>query len=363
MPDYYSVLGVPREANLKEIRKAYHSLARRYHPDKNPDKKDTSTWDDILKAYETLSDPELKDAYDRNVHQPKPEETAFFQTRKAEMEAQYEKHKVEVEAKLQELQKQREEAQKKFETEREEEEIKFHNKMNEQKKANEEEIKLLEKKLAENEEKEKNLAKENTQQYNQYHQFSHPQQFQQPYQFQHNQFQQPYGNFCPPNGYSHSQYPYYEPNHFSHGHTGYHGHDFGPSRQEVHTLDDIFRKLCTIEEKIDNATNEVPEKEDQRTAYSHQFHQQSRGTNHPNTFSPNFEPNHFYRGNTGFYGHDSGPSRQEVHTLDDIFKKLCIIEEKIDNATNEVEEEPVKEEKIKKTAQGTRKQPSRKSKK
>ena len=117
----YSVLGIPREANLKEIQKAYHSLARRYHPDKNPYTKDTSTWDDILKAYETLSDPELKEAYDIKVHQPKPKETAFFQTRKAEMKAQYEKYKVEVEAKLQELQKQREKAQKKFEPEREEE--------------------------------------------------------------------------------------------------------------------------------------------------------------------------------------------------------------------------------------------------
>lgn len=62
MVNYYDILGVTNNAGLSEIKAAFRSLAKVYHPDKNPNEKELFA--KILKAYETLSDPSLKATYD-----------------------------------------------------------------------------------------------------------------------------------------------------------------------------------------------------------------------------------------------------------------------------------------------------------
>jgi curved DNA-binding protein len=64
--DYYKILGVDRNAEEKEIKKAYRKLARRYHPDVNPgDKAAEEHFKDINEAYEVLSDPDKRGKYDQ----------------------------------------------------------------------------------------------------------------------------------------------------------------------------------------------------------------------------------------------------------------------------------------------------------
>ncbi len=64
--DYYKILGVDRNAEEKEIKKAYRKLARQYHPDVNPgDKTAEERFKDINEAHEVLSDPEKRQKYDR----------------------------------------------------------------------------------------------------------------------------------------------------------------------------------------------------------------------------------------------------------------------------------------------------------
>jgi len=63
-PDLYNILGVTRTCNDGEIKKAYHKLAKTYHPDKNPDAGDK--FKEISFAYEVLTDPEKRQTYDRH---------------------------------------------------------------------------------------------------------------------------------------------------------------------------------------------------------------------------------------------------------------------------------------------------------
>ncbi len=64
--DYYEVLGVSKNASDSEIKKAYHKLAMKYHPDRNPgDKAAEEKFKEANEAYEILSDPDKKDKYDR----------------------------------------------------------------------------------------------------------------------------------------------------------------------------------------------------------------------------------------------------------------------------------------------------------
>jgi curved DNA-binding protein len=63
--DYYKILGVDKKASDADIKKAYRKLARKYHPDINPnDKEASSKFQQVNEANEVLSDPEKRKKYD-----------------------------------------------------------------------------------------------------------------------------------------------------------------------------------------------------------------------------------------------------------------------------------------------------------
>ena len=63
--DYYEILGVSREADTEELKRAYRRLARKYHPDVNKEAGSEERFKEISRAYEVLKEPELRARYDR----------------------------------------------------------------------------------------------------------------------------------------------------------------------------------------------------------------------------------------------------------------------------------------------------------
>ncbi len=69
--DYYEVLGVDRKATQDEIKRAFRRLARRHHPDVNPDDAEAEVrFKEVSEAYEVLRDPERRAQYDYFGHTP-----------------------------------------------------------------------------------------------------------------------------------------------------------------------------------------------------------------------------------------------------------------------------------------------------
>lgn len=67
--DYYEVLGVERQADKRDIKKAYRRLAQKLHPDRNPDDEGAAAkFQEVSEAYEILSDDEKRTAYDQFGH-------------------------------------------------------------------------------------------------------------------------------------------------------------------------------------------------------------------------------------------------------------------------------------------------------
>jgi curved DNA-binding protein len=72
MADYYSILGVAKNATADEIKKAYRKLASQHHPDRGGD---TAKFQEIQAAYDTLSNPDKRSQYDN----PRPQVDGFHQ--------------------------------------------------------------------------------------------------------------------------------------------------------------------------------------------------------------------------------------------------------------------------------------------
>ncbi|NWX64451.1 DNJ6B protein, partial [Promerops cafer] len=71
MVDYYKVLGLQKNASQDAIKKSYHKLALKWHPDKNPKNKEEAEkkFKEIVEAYEVLSDPQKRSLYDKSVEE------------------------------------------------------------------------------------------------------------------------------------------------------------------------------------------------------------------------------------------------------------------------------------------------------
>ncbi len=81
--DYYSRLGLTREATSEEVRRAYHHAARRYHPDVCDKAGSTQEFFEIQKAYEVLSDAQRRNAYDSTYVDQAPILLRLLYSRKA----------------------------------------------------------------------------------------------------------------------------------------------------------------------------------------------------------------------------------------------------------------------------------------
>ncbi|HNW32974.1 MAG TPA: DnaJ domain-containing protein, partial [Candidatus Dojkabacteria bacterium] len=66
--DYYEILGVDKKAAASEIKKAYRTLVKKYHPDVNKNSDAEEKFKEIQEAYEILSDESKRSAYDQYGH-------------------------------------------------------------------------------------------------------------------------------------------------------------------------------------------------------------------------------------------------------------------------------------------------------
>src|SRR3954466_10019597 len=66
--DYYELLGVPRDADDVQIKKAFRALARKLHPDVSDDPDAEERFKEVAEAYEVLSNKETRQLYDRYGH-------------------------------------------------------------------------------------------------------------------------------------------------------------------------------------------------------------------------------------------------------------------------------------------------------
>ena len=88
---YYDILGVPKTASIEEIKRSFRKLALSYHPDKNPNTKELFV--QILMAYEVLSDPTLKEQYDKGLVSFTPNVSKIKKDKRARWEVSEEDEK------------------------------------------------------------------------------------------------------------------------------------------------------------------------------------------------------------------------------------------------------------------------------
>lgn len=67
LKDYYQLLSIPRDATDEDIKKAFHELALKYHPDKNKEDDAEERFKEINEAHKELSDPNRRNIYDQNL--------------------------------------------------------------------------------------------------------------------------------------------------------------------------------------------------------------------------------------------------------------------------------------------------------
>lgn len=82
MKDYYKILGVTKSATEKEIKQAYRRKAKKLHPDNDPTTDRNPLFNELVQAYETISDPKLRANYDfrwNSYNQPKEKKKAPYQ--------------------------------------------------------------------------------------------------------------------------------------------------------------------------------------------------------------------------------------------------------------------------------------------
>src|SRR5690554_3309305 len=90
--DYYKILGVSKSATEQEIKKAYRKLARKYHPDLNPNDKEAEIkFKEINEANEVLSHPENRKKYDEHGKDWKHAEE-FERTRQQQQESRHQQY-------------------------------------------------------------------------------------------------------------------------------------------------------------------------------------------------------------------------------------------------------------------------------
>src|SRR5579885_2112824 len=63
--DYYQILGVTRDADAEDIKRAYRKLARKYHPDVSKERNAEARFKEVQEAYEVLKDPDKRATYDQ----------------------------------------------------------------------------------------------------------------------------------------------------------------------------------------------------------------------------------------------------------------------------------------------------------
>ncbi|XP_026116407.1 dnaJ homolog subfamily B member 9 [Carassius auratus] len=86
LSDYYSLLGVSRSASSRDIKKAFHRLALKHHPDKNQSPNAQQVFTHIAQAYEVLSDREKRRVYDQMDYLTKPDQAREGKFKKDEKE-------------------------------------------------------------------------------------------------------------------------------------------------------------------------------------------------------------------------------------------------------------------------------------
>lgn len=77
MPNYYEILGIDKNATHEELKKAYRTLSKKYHPDLNDSPEAEKKFKEINEAYRTLSNPEKRKVYDMTLENPKSDNFDF----------------------------------------------------------------------------------------------------------------------------------------------------------------------------------------------------------------------------------------------------------------------------------------------